>query len=37
MNEAVQELEQHDSKEADLQKEPAAMQRTKKKSKQPFI
>ena len=33
MNEAVQELEQHDSKEADLQKEPAAMQRSKKKIK----
>ena len=33
MNEAVQELEQHDSKEADFQKEPAAMQRSKKKIK----
>lgn len=33
MNEAVQELEQLDSKEVDLQKEPAAMQRGKKKIK----
>lgn len=33
MNEAVQELEQHDSKETDFQKEPAATQRSKKKIK----
>ena len=33
MNQAVQELEQHDSKEADLQKKPAAMQRSRKKIK----
>lgn len=33
MNEAVQELEQHDGKESEFQKEPAVMQRSKKKIK----
>ncbi len=33
MNEAVQELEQYDSKETELQKEPAVIQRSKKKIK----